>query len=99
MGLSFLEVQNQCLCLVVVFHDIFLLILKVPLIGNILVGGDIHQLGAGPQTGICEVRRGRFEPWDLRGSEEGGRSIGCHPLDNTALDGGAIDDYNQYYED
>jgi len=87
MGLSFLEVQNQCLCLVVVFHDIFLLILKVPLIGNILVGGDIHQLGAGPQTGICEVRRVRFEAWDVRGSEDGSRSIGRDPLDSAAPDG------------
>ena len=99
MGLSFLRVQNRCLYLVLVFHDIFLRVMSVRLIGNILVGGDIHQLGIGPQTGICEVRRGRFEPWDLRGSEEGSRSIGCHPLDNDAPSGGAIDDYNQYYED
>lgn len=87
MGLSFLGVQSRCLYLVLVFHDIFLLILRVPLIGNTLVGGDIHQLGAGPQTGICEVRRGRFEAWDVRGSEDGSGSIGIDPLDSAAPDG------------
>lgn len=87
MGLSFLRVQNRCLYLVLVFHDIFLWIMRVRLIGNILVGGDIHQLGAGPQTGICEVRRVRFEAWDVRGSEDGSRSIGRDPLDSAAPDG------------
>lgn len=67
--------------------------------GNILVGGDIHQLGAGPQTGICEVQRGRFESWELRGLEDGSRSIGCNPPDNAAPGGRAIDDYNQDCED
>jgi hypothetical protein len=47
------------------------------LVGNVSVGGDTQQLEDGPQTGICEVQRGGFAPWELRGREERSKSIGC----------------------
>ena len=47
------------------------------LVGNVSLVEDIHQWEGGPQTGICEARRGGFVPWELRSPEQRSSSIGC----------------------
>jgi len=99
MGLSCLGSQNQCWRLVPVFRDIFLQIKSMRLVGNVSVGGDIHPLAVGPQTGICEAQRGGFVPWELRGPEQSTNSIGCYASIVVSLMGEALDDDNQDSED
>jgi hypothetical protein len=65
MGSSSLGLQNGHSYLVLVFRDIFWQTAIVRLADDVSDVGDIHQLEAGPQTGICEERRGVFASWEI----------------------------------